>query len=87
MNWYKCNTDGVAIGPDTSTCGGIFKNMVGYCIVFFVSPLEHHNSLFTKIIRVILEFEEAPQKNWPTLWIETDFLVVTLVCKSSNLIP
>ncbi|CAJ2670958.1 unnamed protein product [Trifolium pratense] len=77
LNWIKCNIDGASCGnPGNASCGGIFRNHEADFIYGFAEPLGVASSVFAELCGAMRAIEIAYQKNWRSLWLESDSTIV-----------
>ncbi|CAJ2652437.1 unnamed protein product [Trifolium pratense] len=77
LNWIKCNIDGASCGNlGNASCGGIFRNHEADFIYGFAEPLGVASSVFAELCGAMRAIEIAYQKNWRSLWLESDSTIV-----------
>ncbi|GAU46447.1 hypothetical protein TSUD_402140 [Trifolium subterraneum] len=60
LHWFKCNTDGAALGaPDQAAYGGIFRNSIGDCIGCFADKLGIEIAFFAELVAAMKAIEIA----------------------------
>jgi len=88
FNWIKCNIDGASIGnPGPASCGGIFRNKNANFHGAFAYNLGNSNSLVAELNGAMFAIEMAHQRGWRYIWLETDFMLVTLAFKPKSIVP
>jgi len=88
QHWTKCNTNEISNGnPDISPCGSIFRDHEANFLSCFVEPFSITSSYTAEHCGAMRAIELAYQRNWRSLWLETNSALVVLAFKTSNQIP
>lgn len=72
--------------PGRATNGGVFRNSLGMFIGAFVESYGVSSSHHSELLAAMRAIELAHDKGWHFLWLECDSTLVTLACKSLNLV-
>ncbi|GAU30382.1 hypothetical protein TSUD_57940 [Trifolium subterraneum] len=73
LHWFKCNTDGAALGaPGQAACGGIFRDSTGDYIGCFADKLGIENAFIAELVAAMKAIEIAFTNGCHKLWLETD---------------
>ena len=76
-NWLKVNTDGaVTKNPPKAACGGIFRSSEGFSRGSFAQNLTTGSAI-----------EISHNRNWNSIWLETDSMLLLLAFKNHLMLP
>ncbi|MCI15353.1 RNA-directed DNA polymerase (Reverse transcriptase), partial [Trifolium medium] len=69
--WLKVNTDG-SVRDSVAACGAIFRDYTGGFLGGFSCRLHVSSVLHTELLAIIIAIEQAHQRGWFHVWIESD---------------
>lgn len=86
--WVKINMDGLAKGnPGEAACGAVFKGFNGAFKGCFAMSLGLHSSFYAEIFGVIVAIEEAANRGWQYVWLESDSIVALSCLQNPRFTP
>ncbi|CAJ2667148.1 unnamed protein product [Trifolium pratense] len=84
--WLKANTDG-SVRNSVAACGAIFRDYTGGFLGGFSCRLHVSSVLHTEILPIIIAIEQAHQRGWLHVWIESDSQIVIQASKDHSIVP
>ncbi|KAK9282908.1 hypothetical protein L1049_011133 [Liquidambar formosana] len=86
--WLKLNTDGLAKGnPGPTVAGGVFRNCRGFVKGIFSFNIGIQSAFYAELLAVILGIEQAWDKGWFQIWLESDSLSVIQCLSNPDFTP
>ncbi|KAJ4717451.1 Ribonuclease H [Melia azedarach] len=71
--FIKVNTDGLSKGnPGEAACGGVFRDHSGKFLGAYAVSLGHNTSFYAEIMAIIYAINQAAQRGWKFIWLESD---------------
>ncbi|PNX85809.1 ribonuclease H [Trifolium pratense] len=84
--WLKENTD-CSVRNSVAACGAIFRDYTGGFLGGFSCQLHVSSVLHTEILAIIIAIEQAHQRGWLHVWIESDSQIVIQASKDHSIVP
>ncbi|GAU46013.1 hypothetical protein TSUD_401350 [Trifolium subterraneum] len=84
--FLKVNTDGSLISA-TSACGAIFRDKHGTYFGSFSCKINCQSVLHAELMAIILAIEQALERGWLHLWVESDSQVAIQASKNFSIVP
>lgn len=84
--WIKCNTNWCS-NSNTSSCGGIFRDVEANLILCFVENSSVGNAFHANLSREMKAIEIVSHNNWNHLWLELDSTMFVNNLRFNSQIP
>jgi ribonuclease HI len=84
--FLKVNTDDSLIGSNLA-CGAIFRDKHGTYFGSFSCKINCQSVLHAELMAIILAIEQALERGWLHLWVESDSQVVIQASKNFSIVP
>jgi ribonuclease HI len=84
--WLKVNTNG-SVRDGLAACGAIFRDYAGGFCCGFSCRLNVSSVLHLELLAIIISIEQAHQRGWSQVWVESDSQVSIQATKDKSIVP